>query len=565
MTTLFTALLVIPAWVVPGAVMMIELLGALGLFLFGMKAMSDGIQKAAGERMRDILNHISSNRFLGVFTGFLITAIIQSSSATTVMAVSFVNASLLTLRQAIGIIMGANIGTTVTGWIVSVFGFKVSISTIALPIIGIGLPLFFAKKEKLRYWGEFLIGFGILFIGLSFMNKIIPTLKADDVTFLAPFIDLGFLSTLIFVFAGILITVVVHSSSASMAIVLTLVHNNILPFEAGAAMVLGGNIGTTIDAFLASIGANLNARRAAFFHFFFNLFGTIIIIFLFHPFLLLVDLLVPGHNPELALAAFHTLFNIFNTVLLIGFVPQLTLLIEKVIPARKHEGPVGRYRIEYVKSTIQDMPETHIIRVRKEISAMADISERMFNMFVEALHDPKMELGEVVLEAKKYEEYTDDMQEELSKYLVHCHSMEIGESTRVQLNNMFRIIQELESMSDSCLNLIMALDRKNTKKLPFHASAIEDMKPYTNLVKDFLFYIKNHLNEPIENDEELAKAYDLEDKIDAFRNKLKKEARREIQDGANVKGELLFLDVVRYVERLGDYCLNIAQAIRGVY
>lgn len=545
--------------------MVVELLGALGLFLFGMKAMSDGIQKASGERLRDILNHISSNRFLGVFTGFLITAIIQSSSATTVMAVSFVNAGLLTLQQSIGIIMGANIGTTITGWIVSVFGFKVSMSELALPIIGIGLPLFFAKREKLRDWGEFLIGFGILFIGLSFMNKIIPKLSADDVSFLAPFIHLGFLSTLLFVFAGVLITVVVHSSSASMAIVLTLVHNNIVPMEAGAAMVLGGNIGTTVDAFLASIGANLNARRAAFFHFFFNLLGTAVVLILFKPFLILVDLIVPGHNPELALAAFHTLFNIFNTGLLIGFVPQLTALIEKVLPPKKDELPMGRYKIEYIKSTIQDMPETHVIRVRKEISAMADISERMFSMFVDGLQNPDKDLSDVVIEAKKLEEYVDDMQEELSRYLIHCNGMEISESTRAQLNNMFRIIQELESMSDNCLNLIMSLERKNNKKLPFHDSAIDDMKPYTELVQEFLLYIKRHLFEPIENDEELAKAYDLEDKIDSFRNRLKKCARREIQDGANVKGELLFLDVVRYVERLGDYCLNIAQALRGVY
>ncbi len=541
-----------------------EIIGSLGLFLFGMKIMSEGIQKAAGEGLQKTLNHITANRFVSVITGFAITAIIQSSSATTVMVVSFVNAGLLNLTQAIGVIMGANIGTTVTGWIVSLLGFKFSISSIALPIIGVGLPLYFSKVSKRRDWGEFMIGFGLLFLGLSFMKHAMPDLEAEQVHFLSDFAGRGFISIVIFTLAGALITIIVHSSSASMAITLTMAHSGLIPYEAAAAMIMGANIGTTIDAYLASIGANVHARRASRVHILFNVAGVIVVMIIFNPFLRLVDFVVPGDEITTHLAMFHTMFNILNTLVFIGFVNQIAALVEKMVHPGKNEVGLGQYTLPFIESTIQNVPEINVIKVQKEVASMTDMVEDMFDIYVDVFKNPDKKMGAQVDEIKEMEEYTDQMQEEITKFLIRCSAENLNESGRANISAMMRIVNELESIGDSCYNLILLSQRRYKKEIPLHDTAIDELLPFTRMVQQFLGFIKGHMNEHL-NKEQLAEAYELENKIDKTRKTLKKEVRKNIKSGADIKGELLYLDIVRQIEGIGDYCLNIAQALRTVH
>lgn len=535
--------------------------GSLGLFLYGMKIMSDGIQKAAGEGMQKILNHITANRFVAVFTGFAITAIIQSSSATTVMTVSFVNAGLLTLRQAIGVIMGANIGTTITGWIVSIIGFKFHITALALPIIGIGLPMFFSKNRNRKNWGEFMVGFGILFIGLDFLKDSIPSDSQALIDFITPYTTIGFGSTILFVIFGAIITVIVHSSSASMAMVLTMAFSNLISLEIAAAMILGAEIGTTIDAYLASIGATVNAKRAARAHLLFNVFGVIFILIIFKPFLSLVQTIVPGDDVTLTLAMFHTCFNTLNTIILIGFVPQIARFIEFLVP-EKHGAPQQKgYRLAYKSAIIQDTPELNILNAKKEIVHMTNVVEEMFNIFLHVFRNPDKKLGDEIEKLRNMEGLTDEMQEQITSYIIECSKENLDEDSRTNSTSMIRIISELESLGDSCFSLIMLSEKKYKKNTPLHKNAVEEILPYAALVSDFLILIKQHLNEKL-SDSNFEKANELEEKIDKNRDVLRKQARKHIIDGANVKGELLYIDIVRHIERMGDYCLNIAQSLR---
>lgn len=541
-----------------------EIIGALGVFLFGMKIMSEGIQKAAGEGLQSVLNHITSNRFVAVLTGFLITTIIQSSSATTVMVVSFVNAGLLTLTQSIGIIMGANIGTTVTGWIVSLLGFKFKISAMALPIIGLGLPLYFSKSAKRRDWGEFMIGFGILFLGLSFLKDSMPSMDAGMVGFLENYTGKGALSLVIFIMAGALITVIVHSSSASMAITLTMAHNGLIPLEAAAAMVMGSNIGTTIDALLASLGANVNAKRAARVHILFNIAGVVVFSFIFNPFLRMVQAIVPGDEITTNLAMFHTLFNIMNTVIFIAFVPQIAKLVEKMIPMGEDEAGLGKYTLSYMEPMIQNIPEINIIKAQREVSHMTKVVEDMFSIYLEVCNNPNKKMGAQVKEIKEMEDYSDQMQEEITKFLVACSGESLNETGRNNVSAMMRIVNELESIGDSCYNLILLSERRFKKDIPMHENAMAELEPIATMVQNFLFFIKSHINEHMDK-ESLKEAYKMEEKLQAFKKGLNKGIRKNIKKGADIKGELLYLDIVRHVEQIGDYCLNIAQSLRAFY
>ncbi|MCK5673030.1 MAG: Na/Pi cotransporter family protein, partial [Spirochaetales bacterium] len=351
----------------------LSIAGSLGLFLFGMKIMSDGIQKTAGDKLKSILNMMTKNRVAAVFTGFFITAIVQSSSATTVMVVSFVNAGLLNLGQAIGVIMGANIGTTVTGWIVAILGFKFKITAMALPAIGIGLPFFFSKNLNRKEIGEILIGFGLLFLGLGFLKDSVPDIKShpEILEFIQHLTGYGFGSMILFVIIGGVITVIVQSSSAAMAITLTMAYSGWIDYPTAAAIVLGENIGTTITAYLASIGTNINARRASRAHTLFNIFGVIWMLILFKPFLSFVDFIVPGDifsgtNHSIIpthLAMFHTLFNLTNTLIGMFIIPQITFLVRKLVPEKGIED-TEEYTFKYISAPIQDTPEFFIIPVK---------------------------------------------------------------------------------------------------------------------------------------------------------------------------------------------------------
>lgn len=543
---------------------LLRILGSLGLFLFGMKIMSDGIQKAAGDRLQRVLNFMTGTRLAAVLTGFGVTAIIQSSSATTVMVVSFVNAGLLNLSQSIGVIMGANIGTTVTAWIVSLIGFKMNVSAIALPAIGIGFVLTMAVKWGREDLGEAILGFGILFLGLDFLTKSMPKIDANAIAFITSVSDLGFISELIGVGAGVLITVIVHSSSASTAIVLTLAHGGMIDFPMAAAMILGANIGTTIDAFLASIGTKAAARRAALVHILFNVIGTVWAVVFFGPFLTLIDIITPGSvsGPGITthLAMLHTVFNTINTVLFFPFVPQLASLVTRIVKDDA-EAKAGPYKLVYKSGAIQDAPEFNVLRAEKEIRDMAGIVEAMFERFSGSLSKLDGEtVGETVADLKEKEDYADQMREELSRFLVECAAQHLNAKTERNVAQLLRIVGDLEDMTDDCFSLSLILERSVAKKLHFDKKELEELAPYVETVREFLSFVRENLGKHLTK-EEFERASELENRIDQFRNKLRKMSRKRMESGADVKTELLFIDLVRRIERLGDYAFSISEAL----
>lgn len=546
----------------------LKIIGSLGLFLFGMKLMSEGIQKAAGDRLQSILNFMTNNRVSAVFTGFLITALVQSSSATTVMVVSFVNASLLTLAQAAGVIMGANIGTTVTGWLVAILGFKINITAVALPAVGIGIPFLFFRNFGKSSWGEILIGFGILFIGLSLLKDSVPDIRHNPemLHFLAQYTGGGFGNYLLFVAVGTILTVLVQSSSAAMAITLTMAYAGWIDFQTAAAIVLGENIGTTITAFIASFSANTTARRAARIHTIFNLLGVLWMMFFFTPFINLVDAIVPGsmsssENIPAHLAMFHTMFNITNTFIFIWFIPQLAAVSKKLVKAK--ETFTDKYRLPYLASGLQHTPEIMVVKAQGEIMKMAGIVEEMFNHFTHIFLNPTKKLGKKVEELKEMENYTDDMQEEISGFLVKCSADNVNDKTTQNINAMMRIVSELESIGDSCYNLILLAQRRYEKKIRFPEEAVQEVEPYLHLVNEFLQFNKERLNNPL-SDEDLRRALDIEYKINEKRNVYKKSSRKRLKSAGHVKRELLYIDFIKHLEHIGDHSLNISEALHNL-
>lgn len=482
--------------------------GSLGVFLYGMRMMSEGLQQAAGSRLQRILAYMTSNRFAGVASGFLITTVVQSSSATTVMVVSFVDAALLTLRQAIGVIMGANIGTTVTAWIVALLGFKFSITSAALPAIAVGTAMLLISKIDRDDMAHVLIGFGFLFLGLSLLKDAVPDIRNNPevLRFLANYTDLGFLSFLLFVLVGTLLTVVVQSSSAAMAITLTMTFNGWIDYPTAAAIVLGENIGTTVTAYIASLNSGTNAKRAARAHTFFNLFGVLWMALLFNPALALVDALVPGSiasRTDIAshLAMFHTLFNLTNTAICIGFVP----LFEK--------------------------PKKNVRARRNELKETLALVEKM--------------------------------QEEITSFLVECSRENVSEQTATNLNGMVRIAAQLESIADTSNKLIKLADRKAEKDIKLEDSLMEEIRSYSRMVSDFLSFNKTHLRNHL-TEEQYHRATEMEEKINAFQKKYKKAAQKRLRTGSAVKAELFYLDILRHLEHLGDFSLNISQALKEV-
>jgi len=560
------------------------LLGALGVFLFGMRVMSDGLQKAAGNNMRKVLGFMTSNRFFGVMTGFIVTALIQSSSATTVMLVSFVNASLINLTQAIGVIMGANIGTTVTTWIVSSIGFKFKITSIALPVIGIGLPFLFSKIKKRRDIGEILIGFGLLFLGLMFLKNSVPDIKDNPevMHFLTHFTDIAFpFSFLIFVVIGTILTIVVQSSSAAMAITVTIAAFGWINFETAAAIILGENIGTTITAYLASIGTNISARRTARAHMVFNLIGVIWIGFLFKFFVGFngpesgwIYKLAPWNpalikdginvNLPLNLSLFHTIFNILNTLIFLPFIPQFSKLITKIVKEKPSDMKDDHYKLEYMSSGLQDTAQLNILKAQVELNRMGNVVEKMFLSFVNVFKNPKKDMSEDVKKVKDMEELTDQMQEELTMYLVNCSKEQLSEQSITNVNSMMRIVNELENIGDSCYKLILLTKNKYNGNVHFAEQSVKDILIFTELISEFISIYQEKIDKHIEK-RMLKIAYQLEAQINNMRDKLKKESQERLQQGADVKSELLFMDILKHLEHIGDNSLNITESLRSFY
>ena len=547
-----------------------ELIGSLGVFLYGMRIMSNGLQKVAGKRMQSILNYMTSNRFVAVFTGLLITALVQSSSATTVMVVSFVNASLLSLSQAIGVIMGANIGTTVTTWIVSYFGFKFKISAIALPIVGIGFPFMLSKYQKKRSIGEIFIGFGLLFLGLAFLKESVPDIKHNPeiLSFLQNYTDLGFMSFLLFVFVGTLLTIIVQSSSAAMAITVTMAFKGWIDFETSAAIVLGENIGTTVTALLASIGTSVNARRAARAHMLFNIIGVVWIAIVFPFFTKMILRIAPWDsslqgNLPLNLALFHTVFNSLNMILFLGFVPQFSQFVEKIVKPSSHD-KTKEYSLQYIASGGHNTPEMNILEARTELEKMASVIDEMFEMFLTLFNNPSKKMSSVVEDLQEKEELTDQMQAELTSYLVRCSQENLSEQNIRNVNAMMRIVNELEHVGDSCMKLTYLLQRRYDKKIKLHPKAYDEINLFAKLIRDFINLYKDKINEHLER-KALDIAFLLEEKINQSRDELKKAAQDRLQHGANVHSELLYIDLLKHFEHIGDNSLNITQALRNIY
>lgn len=554
---------------------LLTLIGSLGLFLYGMKIMSEGIQKAAGERLRSILSAMTRNRVMGVLTGFLITSIVQSSSATTVMVVSFVNAGLLTLVESIGVIMGANIGTTITAWIISLLGFKVKMVSVAIPLIGIGFPLLFSKKDKLKSLAEFLIGFGILFIGLDFLRAAVPDLKSNPeaLAFLQNLTGMGPWSTLIFIGIGTLLTIVVQSSSAAMALTLVLCNNGWIDFQSGAAIVLGENIGTTITANLASIVGNIHAKRAAIFHTLFNVIGVTWMFFLFTPVLNAINqFTISGGDPSpfieataipTALAIFHTFFNISNTFLLIWFVKFFEKIVSKILPSKGEEDE--KFHLEYIDSGLMQAPELSIIEARKEVLKFGELSKRMFNMVPELLFETEKDKAKAISERiRKYEEITDRIEIEIANFLINVSRNEISLDTSAKVRAMLRMNNNFEKIGDLCYQLSIVIARKNNERAWFNENQRQRIKELVNILNESF----DVMYENIKNSDEITninKSIELEKQINDMRDRMRDEHFTSIEKGDyNVKSGLYYNNIYSLMEKIGDHIFNINEAAAGI-
>ncbi|MCD4651552.1 MAG: Na/Pi cotransporter family protein [Candidatus Cloacimonetes bacterium] len=549
----------------------LQILGSLGIFLFGMRILSDAIQKVAGNKMQTVLNIMTHNRYIAVLSGLLITTLIQSSSATTVMVVSFSNAMLLTLQQAVGVIMGANIGTTVTTWLVSVFGFKFSIAKIAVPIIGLGFPFALSSKHKPRNIGQLVVGFGLLFLGLGLLKESVPDIKhhPELLEFLQNYTDYGFWSLLFFLGMGTVLTVIIQSSSAAMAITITIAFKGWIDYPSAAAIILGGNIGTTITANLASIGTNLNARRSARAHLLFNLFGVILMLFVFKPFSRLVLAIAPWNstkldNLPLNLSLFHTMFNIANTIVFLPFVGYFSKFVSLLVKSGKDELPT-QYELKYISTGLQDTVEMHVFKASQEIRKMADITHEMLIRFVDIYFREGKSISEDVEKIKKQEDLTDEMQVEISKYLLNCMQEDLSDKTTARINAMIRILNELESVADAVYRLTLLAEKKYEKKMILHTSTDEEISSFSVQVLKFIVFYKEHLHliESV-SETDLDMALKLEKKIDQSRYKYKKAAQQRLQEGSDVKVEFLYIDMLRHFEHIGDYALNIIEALKTI-
>lgn len=542
------------------------ILGSLGVFLYGMRLLSSGLQQAAGSKLQQILAYMTSNRFVGVITGFAVTAIIQSSSATTVLVVGFVDAALLTLRQAIGVILGANIGTTVTGWIVALLGFKFSITAAALPAVALGMAVILIKKLDRTDIAEIFLGFGFLFLGLSLLKDSVPDIRSNPeiLEFLSNYTDLGFLSFVIFIVAGALLTVVVQSSSAAMAITLTMAFSGWIDYPTAAAVVLGENIGTTVTAYLASLDASANAKRAARAHTIFNLIGVIWISVVFRPFLSFVDMLVPGDPTSRAalttqLAMFHTLFNVANTLVCIGFVPLLERAVRAIVPEDKEVAPT-EYRFPYMNVGFQETAELNVLRARAELVKMGEHVEEIFQQFVRTFFHPSPKAKRQSEEMDKKLELVIRMREEITAFLIECSRESVNEATAVNVNELIRIANMLESIADSSQKLLRLAAKKADKGIVLGPKVEEQVVPYIDMVQNFLAFNKAHLENHL-SEEQYEKAYQFEQQINKVQRKLKKNSRKRLKTGASVNTEMFYIDILRHLEHLGDFSLIVSRSL----
>jgi phosphate:Na+ symporter len=548
----------------------LTILGGLGVFLFGLRIFSSGLQMLAGNRLRGILAGLTRNRFTGIVTGFFVTCAVQSSSATTVLVVSFANAGLLTLVQAMGLVMGANIGTTLTGWLVALLGFKVKISAFALPVIAIGFPLSLLGSTRARQLSEVMVGFGLLFLGLEFMKSGVPDVQgnAEALAWVQSWADHGFASVILFIVVGSVLTIVVQSSSASMAITLTFAAKGWIGFEIAAAMVLGENIGTTITATLAAIGANRNATRVARFHTLFNVIGILWMLPLMYLFMRVVDFMVPGdpwgppgrEDYQLIitahLAAFHTAFNLLNTSVLVWFARPLERMVMWMVPTVEGEREVPH--LAFLDSGLVGTPELAVIEARRALQTMVGVCRDMFSKLQEVLTHPDAKLGGLVDEIKKEEQKTDEMEEEIAAF---CSELaRRGTSPRVgrYIARFLDMANDIERMGDHCMNLVLLAQRRYEKDYSLPEETARELAEMMALVSEFLELASRSLGE--EADGVIADAKIIESKINRLRDRGRKNHARRMQEGTlGIREGLVFLDMLNNMEKLGDYCWNVVR------
>lgn len=550
-----------------------KIIGSLALLMFGMKSMSDSLQKMAGSQLRHVLGAMTTNRFFGVLTGTLVTASIQSSTATTVMTVSFVNAGLLTLAQAISVIMGANIGTTLTAWIMSA-GFTFNITDFVWPAFFIAIILIYSKKRKIA--GDFLFGISFMFLGLGTLRQTgidmdlahIP----EVINFFSSFDPNSFLTTLVFLIIGSILTMCVQSSAAIMAITMILCSSGVLPIYQGIALVMGENIGTTVTSNLAALTANAQARRAALAHMFFNVFGVVWILCVFHPFINMVCGMV-GVDPHnvtnpavlsFVLAAFHTIFNISNTFILIWFIPLIEKLVCMVIKPKTTEEEED-FRLRFISSGLMSTPELSILEAQKEIMSFAERIKRMFGMVRELL-ETKEEAQFVKLFSRieKYEGISDNMEIEIAKYLDSVSDNHLSDESKAKIRAMLREISELESIGDSCYNIARTINRKQRGKEDFTGRQYDHIHQMMQLTEDSLVQM-NVLVTGRKGNYDINRSFNIENEINNFRNQLRSQNINDVNNHEYTYAiGTLYMDIIGECEKLGDYVINVVEARMGV-
>ncbi|HKL71764.1 MAG TPA: Na/Pi cotransporter family protein [Marinilabiliaceae bacterium] len=554
----------------------LTLVGSLGMFLYGMKVMSESLQKVAGSKMRTILSAMTSNRFLGVLTGFFVTAVVQSSSATTVMVVGFVNAGLITLKQSIGVIMGANVGTTITGWIITLFGFKMSISDYSLPLIALSLPLIFSKISSRRSWGEFLLGFALLFLGLDYLKVSVPDISQSPeiLSFVEGFTGLGFLSTVIFLFIGTVLTVVIQSSSATMALTFVMVSQGWIGFPMAAAMVLGENIGTTITANLAASVGNLSAKRAALVHLIFNLLGVFWMLLVFNSFVDLIDkfiVFMDGVSPSefpagipVALALFHTVFNIINVLIFVWFTPLLLKIVVKLIPQRDKDSEED-FRLKFITTGMLSTPELSLLQAKKEIQFFAKHTTKMYGFFRKLLYETSdKKFNKLYTKIQKYEGICDNVEVEITNYLSQVSQYKMSENGRRRMRSMLKLIGDLESVGDCNYNLARTVNRMRENKITFNEEAMAKLELMFNLIDDALEEMRLNLLKD-EHAIDYSKAMEIEEQVNNYRSHLKTEHLDNLSKGVySYEAGVLFNDLFSECEKLADYVINVSEALEEV-
>lgn len=548
----------------------LKLIGSLALLMYGMKTMSEALQKLTGGHLRHILGAMTTNRFTGLLTGTFVTASVQSSTATTVMTVSFVNAGLLTLGQAISVIMGANIGTTVTAWIMSIFGFQIDMNNLIFPLFALAVPLIFSNKSQKKSFGEFIFGFSFMFLGLTTLRENAMHMDLEHnaaiISFITSCKEWGFFSILSFLLIGGIITMCAQSSAAVMAITLILCSSGVLDLYLGIALVMGENIGTTVTSNIAALTANTQARRAALAHFIINIFGVVWILCIFHPFVDMVsgmiNRLFPGVSPEVAitykLSAFHTAFNICNVLILIWFIGPIEKVVCWVIRPKEDE---EEFRLRFISGGMLSTAELSIVQARKEINLFAERTRRMFGMVRDLLHTTnENDFNKLFSRIEKYENISDNMELEIANYLNEVSEGRLSSESKLKIRTMLREVTELESIGDSCYHLASTINHKFRGNEDFTEKQYDHIHQMLQLTDNALQQMVS-----LEEDEyylvDPNKSFNIENEINNYRNQLKDQNVLDVNNKEyNYQMGVHYMDIISECEKLGDYVINVVEA-----